>query len=139
MLIGNGPGDLSKCDVTEVAPVPKTVYRLDHERFSTGCARNSDHLALRIGQFLTLNPEIWRRIAQASRTKAEREFDERVVIAGYFEVIDRITGRKPVVPTDAAPSGAVAGGGGAAAPASRLFLDRPPHCAGRGARTRRVG
>jgi hypothetical protein len=36
----------------------------------------------------------------AGREKMVREFDERIVIARYLEVIDGIVGRKPVVPTD---------------------------------------
>lgn len=67
--------------------------------------RDADDLARKMEQFLALGPEQWLALGQASRTKVEREFDERVVIARYLEVIDGIVGRKP----------AVHGGSGAAA------------------------
>jgi len=39
-------------------------------------------------------------MGKSSRKKAAREFDVRIVIARYLEVIDSTIGAKPVVSTD---------------------------------------
>lgn len=51
-------------------------------------------LAEKMAQMIALSPEARAAMGQRGREKVEREFDERVVIKRYLDVIGRITGRR---------------------------------------------
>lgn len=51
-------------------------------------------LAEKMAQMIALSPEDRAAMGQRGREKVEREFDERVVIKRYLDVIGRITGRR---------------------------------------------
>lgn len=51
-------------------------------------------LAEKMAQMIALSPEARAAMGRRGREKVEREFDERVVIKRYLDVIGRITGRR---------------------------------------------
>jgi len=55
--------------------------------------RNADALANAMRMVLTWSPERRREVERAARDKAEREFDERVVLRQYQRTLSDITGR----------------------------------------------
>lgn len=52
--------------------------------------RSAASLATAMTQMLKLKPTDWQRMANASRTKAVHEFDERIVISAYAEALKRL-------------------------------------------------
>jgi glycosyltransferase involved in cell wall biosynthesis len=62
--------------------------------------RDAGDLAAKMMRMAALSAEERTVMGAAGREKMVREFDERIVIARYLEVIDGITGPRPVVPTD---------------------------------------
>lgn len=58
-------------------------------------ARDAEDLADKMLRFIAASEEQRLEMGRQSRLKAEREFDERVVIDAYLEAIDRALGAKP--------------------------------------------
>lgn len=55
---------------------------------------DAGNLAEKMAQMIALSPEARAAMGQRGREKVEREFDERVVIKRYLDVIGRIAGRR---------------------------------------------
>lgn len=56
-------------------------------------ARSAQRLAEAMQRVLCLPAQEWETMETAARRKAEREFDERVVIGAYQQTLDRISGK----------------------------------------------
>ena len=70
--------------------------------------RDAADLAEKMLEFITMPPEARARMGRAGRAKVEREFDEKIVIDRYLEVIDQILMGAVRTPAKAAPADNVA-------------------------------
>jgi glycosyltransferase involved in cell wall biosynthesis len=58
--------------------------------------RDPVDLSRKMEQFMELPAEKWQAMGQAGRTKVEREFDERIVVGRYLELVGELAGNSGV-------------------------------------------